>query len=184
MLALVLVLFSCGEDDPVPTVNFTLSTVSLPSQGGTISPATGTHAQNASVSVTATPAAGWAFVRWEGDLTGTTNPATVTMNADKAVVAVFEEVSNVETLQGNLTTRTLTNDKQYLIVGQVFVPDGVTVTIQEGTILYGQKATRGTLIVDRGGKLIAKGTPTAPNVMTSAQAPGERDRGDWGGLVI
>ena len=182
-LAFALVLFSCGED-PVPTVNFTLSTVSLPAQGGTISPATGAQAQNASVSVTATPAAGWAFVRWEGDLSGTANPATVTMNSDKAVVAVFEEVSNVETLQGNLTTRTLTNDKQYLIVGQVFVPNGVTVTIEPGTIIYGQKATRGTLIVDRGGKLIAKGTQAAPIVMTSAQAPGERDRGDWGGLVI
>ncbi|WP_373520398.1 hypothetical protein [Aquiflexum sp.] len=182
-LAFVLVLFSCGED-PVPTVSYTLSTLSLPSQGGTVTPASGTQAENASVSVTATPAAGWAFVRWEGDLTGSTNPASLTMNADKAVVAVFEEVSNVETLQGNLTTRRLTNDKQYLIVGQVFVPDGVTVTIDPGTILYGQKATRGTLIVDRGGKLIAKGTEAEPIVMTSAQNPGERDRGDWGGLVI
>jgi hypothetical protein len=182
-LALALVLFSCG-DDPEPTVTYTLSTISLPAQGGTVAPASGVQAQNASVSVTATPAAGWAFVRWEGDLSGSSNPATVTMNSDKAVVAVFEQVSNVETLQGNLTTRRLTNDKQYLIVGQVFVPDGVTVTIDPGTILYGQKATRGTLIVDRGGKLIAKGTPAAPIVMTSAQDPGERDRGDWGGLVI
>jgi hypothetical protein len=182
-LAFVLVLFSCGEDEN-PTVTYTLSTISLPAQGGTVAPASGVQAQNASVSVTATPAAGWAFVRWEGDLSGSSNPATVTMNSDKAVVAVFEQVSNVETLQGNLTTRRLTNDKQYLIVGQVFVPDGVTVTIDPGTILYGQKATRGTLIVDRGGKLIAKGTPAAPIVMTSAQDPGERDRGDWGGLVI
>lgn len=182
-LALVLVLFSCGEDEN-PTVNYTLSSISLPSNGGSVSPATGGHAQNASVTVTATPAAGFVFVRWEGDLSGSTNPATITMSSDKAIVAVFEPENNVETLQGNLTTRTLTNDKQYLLVGQVFVPDGVTVTIQEGTIIYGQKATRGTLIVDRGGKLIAKGTPTAPIVMTSAQAPGERDRGDWGGLVI
>jgi hypothetical protein len=182
-LAFVLVLFSCGEDEN-PTVNYTLSTISLPSQGGTVTPATGVQAQNASVSVTATPAAGWAFVRWEGDLSGNTNPATVTMNSDKAVVAVFEQVSNIVELRGNLTTRTLTNDKQYLIIGQVFVPNGVTVTIQEGTVLFGQKATRGTLIVDRGGKLIAKGTRANPIVMTSAQVPGERDRGDWGGLVI
>ncbi|MCC5920003.1 MAG: hypothetical protein LAT68_06260 [Cyclobacteriaceae bacterium] len=87
-------------------------------------------------------------------------------------------------LSGNLTTQTLTKDKKYLLIGQVFIPDGETVTIEPGTVIFGQKATRGTLIVDRGGKLIAEGTEAEPIVMTSAQAPGERDRGDWGGLVI
>lgn len=184
MMALALVLFSCGEDTPEPTVTYTLSTVALPNAGGSVSPATTSHAANANVEVTATASAGWTFVRWEGDLSGSTNPATITMNGDKAIVAVFEEGSNIVELEGNLTTRTLTNDKQYLIKGQVFVPDGVTVTIQEGTILYGQKSSRGTLIVDRGGRLIARGTKENPIIMTSAQEPGERDRGDWGGLVI
>ncbi|PSL04367.1 hypothetical protein [Cecembia rubra] len=87
-------------------------------------------------------------------------------------------------LEGNLTTRTLTADKQYLLKGQVFIPDGVTVTIEPGTIIYGEKRTRSLLIVDRGGKLIARGTKERPIVMTSSQAVGERDRGDWGGLVI
>ncbi|WP_291786970.1 hypothetical protein [Cecembia sp.] len=185
VLALVFIMVSCDDsDDPTPTINYTLSTVSLPAEGGSISPATGQHAQNASVQITASPSAGWAFVRWEGDASGTTNPTTVNMTSDKAVVAVFEQVSNIEDLEGNLTTRTLTSDKQYLIKGQVFVPDGVTVTIEPGTIIYGEKRSRGTLVVDRGGKLIARGTRENPIVMTSAQQPGERDRGDWGGLVI
>jgi hypothetical protein len=183
-LALILFLFSCADDDPTPTVTYTLSTVALPTQGGSVAPLTGQQPQNAAVTVTATANAGWAFVRWEGDATGTTNPITITMNADKAVVAVFEQVSNIVELEGNLTSRTLTSDKQYLIKGQVFVPDGVTVTIEPGTIIYGEKRSRGTLIVDRGGKLIARGTKERPIVMTSAQEPGERDRGDWGGLVI
>jgi hypothetical protein len=183
-LALVLVLISCDDDDPTPTVTYNLSTVALPAAGGSVSPATGAQAQNAAVTLTATANAGWTFVRWEGDVTGTTNPTTITMNADKAVVAVFEQVSNILELEGNLSTRTLTSDKQYLIKGQVFIPSGVTVTIEPGTIIYGEKRSRGTLIVDRGGKLIARGTESAPIVMTSAQEPGERDRGDWGGLVI
>lgn len=182
-LAIAFVLFSCGEDTE-PTVTYTLSTVALPAQGGTVSPATGPHAQNANVQITATPNSGWQFVRWEGDVTGTTNPASVTMNSDKAVVAVFEQVSNIVEIEGTLTTRTLTADRQYLLKGQVFIPNGVTLTIEPGTIIYGEKRSRATLVVNRGGKLIAKGTKERPIVMTSAQAPGERDRGDWGGIVI
>lgn len=183
-LAVALVMFSCEKEEPAPVVNFTLSTVALPSQGGSITPATGPQAQNANVQITATPNSGWTFVRWEGDVTGTTNPASVTMNSDKAVVAVFEQVSNIVEIEGNLTTRTLTADKQYLLKGQVFIPNGVTLTVEPGTIIYGEKRSRATLIVERGGKLIAKGTKDKPIVMTSAQAPGERDRGDWGGLVM
>lgn len=184
ILSVAFLLFSCGDDDPEPAVRFTLSTVALPSQGGSVSPATGQHAQNASVQVTATATAGWQFVRWEGDASGTTNPITINMTADKAVVAVFEQVSNIEEIEGTLTSRTLTNDKQYLLKGQVFVPDGATLTIEPGTIIYGEKRSRATLIIDRGGKLVAKGTKEQPIIMTSAQEPGERDRGDWGGLVI
>lgn len=87
-------------------------------------------------------------------------------------------------LTGNLTTQTLTKDKKYLLKGQVFVRDGQTVTIQPGTVIMGDKATRATLVVDRGGKIIANGTQNEPIVMTSSQPAGIRDRGDWGGLVI
>lgn len=92
--------------------------------------------------------------------------------------------STLVELTGNLTTQTLTKDKKYLIKSQVFIPNGVTITIEPGTVLYGEKRTRGTLIVDRGGKLIARGTAAEPIVMTSNQEVGDRDRGDWGGLVM
>jgi len=87
-------------------------------------------------------------------------------------------------LTGNLTTQTLSKDNKYLLKGQVFVRDGQTVTIQPGTVIFGDKATRATLVVDRGGKIIANGTQSEPIVMTSSQPAGIRDRGDWGGLVI
>jgi len=38
------------------------------------------------------PAAGWAFYNWTGDLTGSTNPDTVTMAAAKSVTANFVEL--------------------------------------------------------------------------------------------
>lgn len=87
-------------------------------------------------------------------------------------------------LQGNLSTQTLDASKKYLLKGQVFVRAGQTVTIPAGTVIFGEKRSRATLVVDKGGKLEVLGTKDKPVVMTSAQAVGERDRGDWGGLVI
>lgn len=87
-------------------------------------------------------------------------------------------------LTGDLSTQTLSADKKYLIKGQVFVRNGQVLTIEPGTIVMGDKATRGTLVVDKGGQIIANGTVDNPIVMTSSQPAGIRDRGDWGGLVI
>jgi hypothetical protein len=87
-------------------------------------------------------------------------------------------------LEGNLETRTLTKDKKYLIKGQTFVRTGKVLTIQPGTVIKGDKATKGTLVIDKGGKIEAVGTASEPIVFTSNLAAGNRDRGDWGGLVI
>lgn len=90
----------------------------------------------------------------------------------------------VISLQGILTTQTLDATKPYLLKGQVFIPTGVTLTVPAGTIIKGDKASKAVLIVQPGGKLIANGTASNPIVFTSAQAIGERDRGDWGGIVM
>ncbi|MBK9149887.1 MAG: hypothetical protein IPM26_02390 [Saprospiraceae bacterium] len=87
-------------------------------------------------------------------------------------------------LTGALTTRTLSANQKYLLKGQVFVNDGQTLTIEPGTVIFGDKATKGTLVINRGGRIIAEGTADKPIVFTSALAEGIRDRGDWGGLVI
>lgn len=87
-------------------------------------------------------------------------------------------------LIGNLETQTLTNDNKYLIKGQVFVRENKVLTIEPGTIIFGDKGSKGTLIIDRGGKIIAEGTANEPIVFTSALPVGSRDRGDWGGIVI
>jgi hypothetical protein len=43
------------------------------------------------VELTAQPASGWSFKEWKGALSGSDNPKTVTMDADKSVTAVFVE---------------------------------------------------------------------------------------------
>ncbi|MCX7955082.1 MAG: hypothetical protein N3A01_07830 [Bacteroidales bacterium] len=88
-------------------------------------------------------------------------------------------------LEGSITAnKTLYSKNKYLLKGFVYVEDGVTLTIEPGTIIKGDKATKGSLIVKRGGKLIAVGTPTKPIVFTSNQPKGQRDYGDWGGIII
>jgi hypothetical protein len=103
-------------------------------------------------------------------------------NNDDIVEEEAEEA--VVILSGDLNTMSLTKDKKYLIQGQTFVRSGKVLTIQAGTIIKGDKATKGTLVIDKGGKIEAKGTATEPIVMTSNLPAGSRDRGDWGGLVI
>jgi len=80
--------------------------------------------------------------------------------------------------------RTLTNDKKYILRNYVYVKSGVTLTIQAGTTVFGDKDSKGTLVVQQGGKLVAEGTATAPIVFTSSQVKGSRNYGDWGGVVL
>ena len=72
----------------------------------------------------------------------------------------------------------------YTLKGWVYVADGAQLTIEPGTVIKGDKETMAALIVERGGKLIAQGTASAPIVFTSAQAKGNRRPGDWGGLIL
>lgn len=88
-------------------------------------------------------------------------------------------------LAGNITTNlTLDATRSYLLKGQTFVKNNVTLTIPAGTVIKGDKATKATLIVEPGGRLVCNGTAANPVVFTSAQAVGARDKGDWGGVVI
>ncbi|GHB53264.1 T9SS C-terminal target domain-containing protein [Persicitalea jodogahamensis] len=89
------------------------------------------------------------------------------------------------TINGSITSNTTwTADKQYILSGFVYVEDGATLTIEPGTIIKGEKATKGSLIVKRGGKINATGTVSNPIVFTSNQPAGQRAAGDWGGLVL
>lgn len=79
---------------------------------------------------------------------------------------------------------TLKYPNTYTLKGFVYVPNSVTLTIEPGVIIKGDKATQGTLIVERGGKIMAQGTKERPIVFTSQQAAGNRKPGDWGGIIL
>ncbi|MDR2887533.1 MAG: BACON domain-containing protein [Bacteroidales bacterium] len=79
---------------------------------------------------------------------------------------------------------TLSYPNTYNLKGFVYVVDGVTLTIEPGVIVKGDKGTKATLIVERGGKIMAQGTAERPIVFTSAQAAGSRKPGDWGGIIL
>lgn len=97
----------------------------------------------------------------------------------------YPQPTSVVTLQGSITTDLhLTADKKYLLKGFVYVEAGATLTIDPGTIIMGDKDTKGSLIIKRGGKIIAEGTAQKPIVFTSSQPVGQRDYGDWGGIII
>lgn len=72
----------------------------------------------------------------------------------------------------------------YLLSGFVYVTDGAVLTIEPGTVIKGDKATKATLIIERGGKIMAEGTAEKPIVFTSNQPSGSRSYGDWGGIIL
>jgi len=89
------------------------------------------------------------------------------------------------TLQGAITANTtLTKSKYYLIKGNVYVQSPAELTIEAGTIIYGDKVSKGALVINRGAKIHAVGTAGAPIVFTSSAPLNYRNYGDWGGLVI
>lgn len=55
----------------------------------TIEPSQATYPYGSTVELSAVPQAGWAFDHWEGDLNGTENPISLTVDGDKSIVAVF-----------------------------------------------------------------------------------------------
>lgn len=79
---------------------------------------------------------------------------------------------------------TLQSTNTYLIKGFVYVEEGGNITIQPGTVVKGDKSSKGTLIIKRGGKITANGTAADPIVFTSAEDAGSRNPGDWGGIII
>ena len=100
----------------------------------------------------------------------------------------------VDTLKGNITVNTTVTKTTYL-KGLVYIKPGVTLKVNPGVTIKGSNGgatfnltnlenNKGTLIVEKGAKLIANGTASSPIVWTSEKVAGQRDFGDWGGIVI
>jgi len=89
------------------------------------------------------------------------------------------------TLSGNInTTTTLTSDKVWTLKGYVYVTDGAKLIIQPGTTIISDISEKGALCIERGAQILAEGTSLKPIIFTSGRPVGEKQPGDWGGIVI
>ena len=110
-----------------------------------------------------------------------------------------EPCTGIITISGEiLADQTWTANNVYVLAGKVVVEDGITLTIEPGTIIKGQKGTgslASALIVARGAKIMAEGTSEKPIIFTSiddniavGQQAGtnlnESNNGLWGGVLI
>jgi len=105
---------------------------------------------------------------------------------------LIHEEETVRDLGSGVGTVTWTQDKTYLLEGFVFVNDGQTLTIEAGTVIRAciwQGTAASALIVARGGRIIADGTPADPIIFTCegddllGSVPA-KSQGLWGGLII
>lgn len=71
----------------------------------------------------------------------------------------------------------------YTLRGIVYLAEGAVMTIEPGTVIQGDKSSRGTLVITRGCRIEAKGTVDKPIVFTSSEGANSKS-GDWGGVVL
>lgn len=112
-----------------------------------------------------TPATDWAAGWSNFDPENTVYPATT------------------QTVSADVTTNT-TWSGVILLQNKIYVKNNATLTIAPGTIIRGDKATQGSLIITRGAKINAQGTSSQPIIFTSNEVIGNRNEGDWGGIVL
>ena len=102
-------------------------------------------------------------------------------------------------ISSNITSDTTwESGRIYVLKSRVSVIDGVTLTIEPGTIIKGDVGTGANataLIIAQGGKIMSEGTSTSPIIFTSTAdniQPGdilspnlsEELNGLWGGLIV
>lgn len=100
---------------------------------------------------------------------------SVRLQAQSPVVEVTTDIT---------TFASWTNDNVYLIKGTIYVK-GILI-IAPGTVIKGDKATKGTLVITRTGQINANAVldKDPAIVFTSSEPEGSRAPGDWGGIVI
>ncbi len=104
-----------------------LSTDASPLNGGSVTPPSNSFEHGQQVSLTATPNGEYVFKNWLGALSGTTNPTSLLMDADKQVTGVFEKRQyplNL-TIEGNGTVK----EEVVAMANQAQYPSGTTVKL-------------------------------------------------------
>ena len=101
------------------------------------------------------------------------------------LISFFTLAQKARVVSGSITTNTtFYSDTIYTLDGYVYVKNNAVLTIQPGTLIKGKGGVKSTLIITRNGSINANGTASRPIVFTSEKPVGQRNKGDWGGIVI
>jgi hypothetical protein len=109
----------------------------------------------------------------EPDPGGGTGKNIITIQNGGVLTGVYKKNTVVNVPEGTFTL------KNY-----VFFEEGSEINIAPGAVIKSDATDKGALIIERGAKINAIGTATKPIVFTSGKPVGERNPGDWGGIVI
>lgn len=82
------------DSDKTVVASFSKASYSLQTQvdplgSGTISPSSGTYEGGTQINIVAMPGIGFMFDHWSGDISGTSNPSTLVIDANKNITAHF-----------------------------------------------------------------------------------------------
>ncbi|WP_395768946.1 FG-GAP-like repeat-containing protein [Aquirufa sp.] len=121
----ILFMVSCSKEDAIPTYQLLVDVT--PVSGGSVTPNAGSFMKGESVQLLAKPASEYLFKEWKGAYTGSTNPGSIVMDADKRITGVFEKRQyplNV-TIEGNGTIK----EEIVAVASQAQYPSGTTVKL-------------------------------------------------------
>ncbi len=82
-----LIYLGCSKDDD--PVQFSLTVTVTPINSGTVSPSSGIFDDGKEITISATPAEGYDFLKWSGNATGDSNPIQLTVSSDTKIIAEF-----------------------------------------------------------------------------------------------
>jgi mannan endo-1,4-beta-mannosidase len=137
---------------------YTLSVSVSPSGSGVvnINPFKSKYTAGEQVTLTAQANSGYVFSGWSGDLSGTTNPATITMNSNKTVTANFVQSGG----DGN-TTYTLTVTVSPTSAGVVYLNPAGGVYTAGTQVELSAEANIGYKFSDWSGDLVSTQNPVS-----------------------
>ncbi len=98
-----------------------------------------------------------------------------------ALLCTAADSQALTTVSSDITSNT-TWSGEVLLEAVIFVKAPATLTIQPGTTIMGNSSAKAALVIDRGAKINAVGTPASPIVFTSDKTV--KGKGDWGGLIL
>lgn len=102
---------------------------------------------------------------------------TACSKSDETVVVPQPE--EITTLKGSISASQTVKAGTITLDGATIVREGATLTIPAGTTIVA-KDRSSYLLIEKGAKIVAKGTADSPIVFTSS----ETKSGEWGGLII